>query len=222
LPRIAAFLIPNTSTPAEIPAAVGWTSALMEFFYLDIGAMIRRLQQHPDEFEITPNCIRHRPSRHRLSFQRDGNGRIVARCNSSALPVSREQGMALRVAISNWEGFSRQPSIAARRPSARADCVKSATIRYFMVEIRWRQAIKAVRPWFTINLLRRRHVSRPDLRIVSSRPEGALARADTSGAASQQREQRLSGRRPIAAIGQSTSSTPPPPPAAPMTKEVMR
>jgi hypothetical protein len=180
----------------------------MEYFYLDIGRMIRRLQQRPDEFAIRNRCIQHRATRHRLIFERDGNGRVVARCNRVDFPVSREQGIALRVAVENWEGLHSRPPIA-RDPIGRATrWVNSALARYFGPGARWRQAIDAAWAWVAVTVgTRSRPSSKPSLRIVSARAEDAEFAIDTRRETRVERDQKITACRQADGNGQSTSPT---------------
>ena len=180
----------------------------MESFYLDIGPMIRRLQQDPSEFEIRRNCIRHRPSRHRLIFERLASGRIAARCNCVEFPISREQGVALRVAIESWEERCSR-SVSAADPVERlANCVNSALARCFGPGTRWRQALDAAWAWVVVTVAARsRPRSKPRLRIVSARPEDGGRAADASGETAIRSDQKAAALRQVAGARQSSLPT---------------
>jgi hypothetical protein len=81
-------------------------------YYLDAEPMIRALSEEPEAFEIRRNCLRHRPSRHWLIFDSDGNARIMARCSCTELPISREQSEELREAVGIWEATYWHPLLA--------------------------------------------------------------------------------------------------------------
>jgi hypothetical protein len=180
----------------------------MEYFYLDIGRMIRRLQQKPDEFEIRNKCIQHRPTRHRLIFERDGKGRIVARCNRVDFPVSREQGVALRVAVENWEGLYSRPPIASDPIGRLLRWINPALARYFGPGTKWRQAIDAAWAWVAVTVTTRSRPSpKPRLRIVSARADDAGFPGDTCGETRAERDQKIAAFRQIAENGHSTSPT---------------
>jgi hypothetical protein len=154
----------------------------MVYFYLDVGPMIRRLQQKPDEFAIRHNCVHHRPSRHRLILARDDMGRIVARCNRTEFPLGREQGIALRAAIENWQHL--YPCLpVARDPVSRVtNCVYATLTRYFGPNSGRRQAMDTVWAWVTVAFgARSRPTPKPQLRLVSLGADEAERAADASG-----------------------------------------
>jgi hypothetical protein len=179
----------------------------MDYFYLDIGPMIRRLQQNPSEFEIRRNCIRHRPSRHRLVFDRGGRGRIAAQCNRVEFPVSRDQGVALRVAIENWQHHCSRP-LVARDPVAQATSwVYLAFSRYLGLSTRWRQALDIVFRWVVIVAQGSRPAPRTRLRIVSLRTDDARSDGGVSHETRSRRGQKVVRFQEVAGPGQATSPT---------------
>jgi hypothetical protein len=164
----------------------------MDYFYLDIGPMIRRLQQDPREFEIRQNCIRHRRGRHRLAFERDGKGQIVVRCNRVDFAITREQSVALRVAIENWEALYPR-SLIPRDPVGRlTSWVNSALARCIGPSTRWWETIYAVLARVAVITVPRRFrpVPRQRLRIVSSRTGDSSFPADAPGGTRSARCQR--------------------------------
>jgi hypothetical protein len=81
-------------------------------YYLDAAPMIRSLSDNPSEFEMDHDGIRHRPSRHWLRFDVDGNAELMARCNCVELPISRQQSEELRVAVAAWQHTYWRPLMA--------------------------------------------------------------------------------------------------------------
>jgi hypothetical protein len=177
----------------------------MEYFYLDIGPMIRRLQQKPEEFEIRNKCIHHRPTRHRLVFERDGKGRFVAHCNRVDFPISREQGVALRVVIENWEDLCSH-ALTARDPIARLmRWANSVLPQYCGSSTRWRQALNAAWTWVAVAVGRPSRASpKPRLRIVAAQAGDPEFPAGTSG---ETRTRKVTTFRAIPDTGQWTSPT---------------
>jgi hypothetical protein len=155
----------------------------MDYFYLDIGPMIRRLQQNPSEFEVRCNRLRHRPSRHQLAVHRIGKGRIVARCSCIEFPIRREQGAALSVAIANWEEGYWRPLVERAAAERRMTWINQKLARFFM-KARWLQAIDATFAWLGISPREQpQRVSKPRLRIVASSPDDLKSRAGLPAAA---------------------------------------
>jgi hypothetical protein len=178
----------------------------MDYFYLDIGPMIRKLQQNPSEFEIRENRIRHRWSRHRLTFERDGKGQIVARCNRVDFSVNREQGVALRVAIGNWEDLYPRSAIPRDPVGRLTKWVNSALSRYFWPGNRWWQTIHTVLARVAaITVQRPRPVRRHHLRIVSSRTGDTGLAGDPPGGTPPERSQKVAAFREVTANGRATS-----------------
>ena len=114
-------------------------------YYLDARPMIRALYKEPEEFEIRRNCLRHRPSKHWLVFDDEGNARILARCDCMVLPVSREQGQELHEAAVTWEASYWQPLLARAAAERRVAEINREFAGHFRPR-RWRAVIDAVRP----------------------------------------------------------------------------
>jgi hypothetical protein len=143
----------------------------MDYFYLDIGPMIRRLQQNPSEFELRYDRLCHRPSRHQLAVHRIGKGRVVARCNCVEFPIRREQGAALSVAIESWEECYWRPLVERKAAERRMTWINRELTRFF-VKAHWLLAIDAIFARLGISAWeRQRRISKPRLRIVSSSPD---------------------------------------------------
>jgi hypothetical protein len=122
----------------------------MDDFYLDASPMIRALHDTPYAFERRHDCIRHRPSRHWLAFNRDGSARIFARCSCAELSISPEQSAALRMAVANWEGTYWRPLMAREAAERRVAEINREFARHFGPKSRWRRAIDAVLMWFGV------------------------------------------------------------------------
>lgn len=113
-------------------------------YYLDARPMIRALYEEPEEFEIRRNCLRHRPSKHWLIFDDDGNARILARCDCMVLPVSREQSEDLHEAAVTWETSYWQPLLARAATERRVAEINREFNRHFQPR-RCRAVIDALR-----------------------------------------------------------------------------
>jgi hypothetical protein len=113
-------------------------------YYLDASPMIRALYEEPEEFEIRRNCLRHRPSKHWLIFDDDGNARILARCDCMVLPVSREQSEELHEAAITWEASYWQPLITLAATERRVAEINRKFAGHFRPR-RWRAVVDAVR-----------------------------------------------------------------------------
>lgn len=114
-------------------------------YYLDARPMIRALYEEPEEFEIRRNCLRHRPSKHWLIFDDEGNARILARCDCMVLPVSREQSEELHEAAVTWEASYWQPLLAHAAAERRVAEINREFAGHFGPRRRWRAVIDAVR-----------------------------------------------------------------------------
>lgn len=166
----------------------------MDYFYLDIGPMIRRLQQNPSEFEMRYNRLCHRPSRHQLAVHHIGRGRVVARCNFAELPIRREQGAALSVAIASWEECYWRPLVERKAAERQLTWINRKLPRFF-VKAHWPQAIDAIFSWLGISAWERpQRVSKPRLRIVSSSADDLKSRAGVPTAAKLSRNDQSTDR----------------------------
>jgi hypothetical protein len=116
----------------------------MDDFSLDAGPMIRALSKDPEVFEIRRNCLRHRPSRHWLIFDANGNARIIARCSCTELPVSREQSKQLREAFAVWEETYWRPLMARETAERRVAEINREFARHFGPKTRWQRAVDTV------------------------------------------------------------------------------
>jgi hypothetical protein len=116
----------------------------MNNLYLDAGPMIRALREDPSDFERRHNCVRHRPSRHWLAFDTDGNARIFARCSCTELPINREQSVELRAAVAKWEETHWRPLRAREAAARRVAEINREFARHFGPKSWWRRAIEAV------------------------------------------------------------------------------
>lgn len=114
-------------------------------YYLDARPMIRALYEAPEEFEIRRNCLRHRPSRHWLVFDDDGGARILARCDCTVLPVSREQGEELHAAAVIWEASYWRPLLAHAAAERLVAEINREFAGHFRSRRRWRALVDAVR-----------------------------------------------------------------------------
>jgi len=114
-------------------------------YYLDARPMIRALYEEPEQFEIRRNCLRHRPSKHWLVFDDEGNARILARCDCMVLPVSRDQGEELHEAAIAWEASYWQPLLARAAAERRVTEINREFAGHFRPRRRWRAVIDAVR-----------------------------------------------------------------------------
>jgi len=169
-----------------VPAIVGAKTMTaggrpMDYFYLDIGPMIRLLRQNPGEFELRHDRVHHRPSRLQLALRRNDDGRIVARCNSVEFPINHEQGVALRAAIENWEECYWRPQTARKAPGRHVTRHLTLINRrfgsYFALNAKWHRTIAAVVAWFGNSArARNRWDTKPHLRLVSSLPDDVLLR----------------------------------------------
>ncbi|HWB49079.1 MAG TPA: hypothetical protein VG651_08210 [Stellaceae bacterium] len=114
-------------------------------YYLNARPMIRALYEAPEEFEIRRNCLRHRPTKHWLVFDDDGNARILARCDCMVLRVSREQSEELHEAAVTWEVSYWQPLLAHAAAERRVAEINREFAGHFRPRRRWRAVIDAVR-----------------------------------------------------------------------------
>jgi hypothetical protein len=148
----------------------------MDVFYLDAGPMIRALSEDPEAFEIRRNCLRHRPSRHWLIFDANGNARIFARCSCAELPISREQSKQLREAFAVWEETYWRPLVAREAAQRRVAEINREFARHFGPKTWWQRAVDTGLAWFGIR------ASEPHFHIDPSLPEDAELRADAPSA----------------------------------------
>lgn len=116
----------------------------MSSLYLDAGPMIRALLDSPDDFERCHNCVRHRPSRHWLTFDRNGNARIFARCSCAELPISREQSIELRSALARWEEAYWRPLVVREAAARRVAEINREFARHFGPKTGWRRVVEAL------------------------------------------------------------------------------
>jgi hypothetical protein len=139
----------------------------MDDFYLDASPMVRALSEDPEAFEIRRNYLRHRPSRHWLIFDANGNARIFARCSCAELPVSREQSKQLREAFAVWEETYWRPLVTREAAERRVAEINREFARHFGPKTRWQRAVDVVSQWFGVRALQ------PRFRIDPSLPEDA-------------------------------------------------
>jgi len=136
-------------------------------FYLDASPVIHALWENPSEFELRHNCVRHRPSHHWLTFDRNGAARISARCNCAELPISDEQSAALKAAVTHWEEAYWRPLLARKAAARRIAEINREFARHFGPKTRWRRAVEAVLIWCGL------HASVPHFHIDPLLPEDA-------------------------------------------------
>jgi hypothetical protein len=164
----------------------------MEYFYLDIGPMIRRLRQNPTEFELRDKGIHHRPSSIRFILMGDGNDRIVARCNGIEFPISRDQSAILRAALAAWREVYCRPPIDPDTGRLVTQ-VGRELARLFGPKAQWRQLISVMFAWFDISAWQRhRRDARPKLRVISSLSEDTTLPAGAPPVPQSTRGKRLS------------------------------
>jgi hypothetical protein len=120
----------------------------MEYFYLDVSPMIRALQQNPSEFEMRYNCVRHRPSRHWLGFDPNGNARLSAHCSCAEFPISSEQSAELRTAVANWQETYWRPLMVREAAERRVAEINREFARHFAPKTWWRRAVETALAWF--------------------------------------------------------------------------
>jgi hypothetical protein len=121
--------------------------------YLDAGPMIRALSKSPSEFEMQSNFVRHRPSRHVLKFDVHGNAQLVARCNCSQLPISRQQSDELRTAVAAWMDVYWRPRLARQAAKRQVAEINRAFADHFRRRSTLRRTLDAV-----LSLLRISHL----------------------------------------------------------------
>jgi hypothetical protein len=155
----------------------------MDVFYLDAGPMIRALSENPEAFEIRRNCLRHRPSRHWLIFDANGNAHIFARCSCAELPISREQSKQLREVFTVWEETYWRPLMARETAERRVAEINREFARHFGPKTRWQRAVDAVLEWFGVRALQ------PRFHIDPSLPEDAELHAGPPLAAGSSRNE---------------------------------
>jgi hypothetical protein len=105
--------------------------------------MIRALRDDPEAFEIRHNCIRHRPSRHWLAFDDQGNARIFSRCSCAELPISRDQSEALMIAAAAWEDKYWRPMMAQEAAARRVAEISRQFARHFRRRSRLQRVLDA-------------------------------------------------------------------------------
>jgi hypothetical protein len=119
----------------------------MQNHYLDATPMICALQQRPSEFERRGDYLCHRPSRHWLAFDKNGRGRLIARCSCAQYPISVEQSAALQQAADDWEKTYWRPLVVSEAAARRFAEINREFARHFSPKPRWRRAIDAVLAW---------------------------------------------------------------------------
>jgi hypothetical protein len=136
-------------------------------YYLDAGPMIRALSGSPCEFEMDRYGIRHRPSRHWLRFDVNGNAELLARCNCVELPISERQSEELRAAVAVWQDTYWRPLMAREAAERRVAEINQAFAEHFRPRSKLRRAVDALLAFVGIS-------RRPSLdRIDPSLPEAA-------------------------------------------------
>jgi hypothetical protein len=156
-------------------------------YYLDAAPMIQALSENPSAFEVDGNFIRHRPSRHWLSFDWHGNALIAARCNCAELRVSRQQSDALRAAVAVWQETYWRPLIAREAAERRVAAINRAFAKHFRPRGKLRRAFDVVLTFFGLKDRSSLHAIDPSL------PEDAELRARPAPAAHElEREELLS------------------------------
>jgi hypothetical protein len=112
--------------------------------YLDAGPMIRALSETPSAFDTDGYVVCHRPSRHWLSFDEEGNARIAARCSCAELPVSREQSTQPWAAVAVWQEIYWRPLIARKAAERRIAEINRAFAQHFRPRSPLRRALDAI------------------------------------------------------------------------------
>jgi hypothetical protein len=135
--------------------------------YLNAGPMIRALSDDPSSFEMRRNCVFHRPSRHLLTFDPDGNAHILARCDCAELPVTRNQSERLLAAVNDWQENYWRPLLAREAAERRVAEINREFASHFAPRRRWRRAVDRVLAAF--GLAR----TQPQFRIDPGLPEDA-------------------------------------------------
>jgi len=118
--------------------------------YLDARPMIRALYEAPEDFEIRRNCLRHRPSKHWVVFDCDGNARIVARCECMVQRISREHSEQLQQAAATWEEAYWRPLLDHAAAERRVAEINREFASHFRARRRWRAVTDAIRALFGI------------------------------------------------------------------------
>jgi hypothetical protein len=88
--------------------------------YVDLTPMLETIRTSPSEFDMYGPYLRHIRSEHLLDFDYRGNARVHARCDCSALQVSREQSEEMKAAISAWKVVYWAPHLAQIAAEKRA------------------------------------------------------------------------------------------------------
>jgi len=141
----------------------------MDYFYLDLGPMIRRLRQHPSEFYLRYDSVHHRMSGCRLTRIRNRTNRLVACCNGVEFPIVPDQSSILAAALANWEEVYWRPLVARKNSGRRLTSISSGLAVRCGPNTRWRQRIGAMCAWFSIRgWQQHRRVSRPNFHVISS------------------------------------------------------
>jgi hypothetical protein len=155
-------------------------------YYLNASPMIRALQQNPSEFELRYDCVRHRPSRHWLGFDPNGNARITARCNCAQFPISPEQSAELRTAVANWKETYWGPLMVREAAERRVAEINREFARHFAPKTRWRRGVEAVLAWFGCR------APEPHFHIDPTLPEDADLRRDPPAAPASAQDEMIS------------------------------
>lgn len=139
--------------------------------FLDAGPMIRAFGETPDAFEMRHNCVVHRPSRHWLGFDPEGNACIMARCDCAELSVTREQSEQLAAAVVAWQESYWRPLLAREAAERRVARINLEFARHFRPRNKLRRALDAVLSGIGIG------AARPAFHIDPALPEDHELRA---------------------------------------------
>ena len=82
--------------------------------YLDVSPMITALRTMPEDFEIRDGWLRHIPSHHDFTFDRDDQIQIRAQCNCAFLSVRHDQGLKLIAGYREWQSNYWRPLMINR------------------------------------------------------------------------------------------------------------
>lgn len=114
--------------------------------FLDVTPMISALQFQPSDFELSHGWLKHVPSRHRFTFDKEGRVTIEARCDCSGQSISRAQGEQLFQALTSWRQYYWQP-LQINREFASHFSKPNAWVRLFRdIRMAWRRFRRRAEP----------------------------------------------------------------------------
>jgi len=142
--------------------------------YLDARPMIRALYTAPGDFEIRRKYLRHRPSRHWLVFDDDGNARVVARCECMVLRINRSQSLQLREAVAIWEESYWQPLLARAAAERRVAEINREFAAHFAPRSKTRAILAALRAWLGFAIRPSLSWTRPTVPVTAEAPAGGV------------------------------------------------